>query len=221
MMSVWWARPSTADRGDDLALLSSAEQARRSALVSPRDRDRFTTGWALARRTLSGLTGTAPSALVFDRSCEHCGDPGHGRPRLATDALSFSLSHSGDRVLLAVCDTGRVGADVEAAGRSTDALARWVLHPEEPPIEGPELLRGWVRKEAVAKASGYGLTLPMSGFTLTDPPFGAEVEDIPAGPGYTAAVAVIAPGQLTEPGLTHHLPARRRPTRQGSPGPAE
>lgn len=191
MLRTWWAAPSTADGAADRRLLSPAELRRRDRLRQQADRDRFTTAWSLARRTLAELTGVAPAELEFVRSCEHCGHPAHGRPRLAAGGLSFNLSHSGDRVLLAVCDTGQVGVDVEATGRDITRLARRVLHPADPRPAAGDLLRIWVRKEAIVKASGHGLALPMSGIELARPANGATVLDIDADDGYVAAVATI------------------------------
>lgn len=191
MIRTWWASPSAADGAADRCLLSPAELLRRDRLRQQADRDRFTTAWALVRRTLAGLTGVPPTALAFDRSCEHCGHPAHGRPRLAMGGPSFNLSHSADRVLLAVCDTGRVGADVEATGRDITRLAGRVLHPADARVAGTELLRVWVRKEAIVKASGHGLALPMSSIELRRPSNGATVVDIDADDGYVAAVATV------------------------------
>src|SRR6185503_15339055 len=112
----------------------------------------------------------------FDRSCEHCRHPGHGRPRLVADGPHFSISHSADRVLLALCDTAPVGADVESTGRDIDRLRRLILHPAEAARPaGPDLLRVWVRKEAVLKATGRGLALAMAGVDLDNLPPGTAV----------------------------------------------
>jgi 4'-phosphopantetheinyl transferase len=193
MPEILWSRPSAVSDADR-ALLSGSERERMSRYQAAADRERFAAGWSLARRRLAELTGTPAADLRFDRSCEHCGDPRHGRPRLAGGGPSFSISHSGDRVVLAVRPDGPVGVDVERIGRDVDRVRRFVLHPDEPAdTAGLDLLRLWVRKEAVLKAAGLGLAHPMVKINLGDLPAGVRVHDLDAGEGYLAAVAT---GQL-------------------------
>lgn len=190
-VEVHWSLPSAVTDADR-ALLSAAEVERMNRYRATADRDRFAAAWSLTRRRLARLIGTSPSALHFDRSCEHCGDPRHGRPRLRDGGPQFSISHSADRVLLAVHSDRPIGADVERIGRNVDRIRRYVLHPDEPPdTAGLELLRLWVRKEALIKASGHGLARAMTTINLAADPDGCEVADIPADAGYVAAVAVV------------------------------
>jgi phosphopantetheinyl transferase len=51
----------------------------------------------------------------------------------------------------------------------------------------------WTRKEAVLKASGEGLVVPMTSVIVAAPPYGARVRDVPADDGYVAAVAELPP----------------------------
>jgi 4'-phosphopantetheinyl transferase len=186
---IWWARPS-ALQSHDRRLLSAAETARMERIGRPGDRERFAAAWALARRQLGELTGRPPRSLTFTRSCENCAHPSHGRPRLAMPGPQFSLSHSGDRVLLAVSEQ-RVGADVEQVGRDIDGLRRLVLHPDEAPeTAGPALLRLWVRKEALLKVTGLPVT-QMARLNAANPPPGVRVWDAAADDGYVAAVAAV------------------------------
>jgi len=175
----------------DRALLSGAELDRMERLRHPASQDRFAAGWALVRRTLAELTGVPARDLEFDRSCEHCDHPAHGRPRLAWAGPHFSLSHSGDRVLLATCADRPVGADVEAVGRDVDRIRRLILHPAEPQVEGLDLLRVWVRKEAALKAIGLGLKRPMTTLDVSATDSGMRVRDIDADHGYVAAVCTV------------------------------
>lgn len=158
------------------------------------DRDRFLVAWSMARRVLGEVTRSDPRALAFDRRCDHCDDPHHGKPKLVGGGPDFSLSHAGDRVILAVTDTGRVGVDVEAVARHIDELAPMILAPDEVAVSGVDLLRVWVRKEALIKASGHGLARQMSSFDLGALPAGESVRDLPADAGYVAALAVLSPG---------------------------
>ncbi|MEH1166495.1 4'-phosphopantetheinyl transferase superfamily protein [Micromonospora sp. CPCC 205539] len=190
MVSIWWVRPSAVN-DHDRSLLSASELARMERMGQPADRDRFAAAWSLARRQLGELTGLPPRSLTFSRSCENCAHPSHGRPRLTFAGPQFSLSHSGDRVLLAVCERQRVGADVEQVGRDIDGLRRLVLHPEEPAeIAGMTLLRLWVRKEALLKVTGLRVT-QMARLNAAAPPPGVRVWDTAADDGYVAAVATM------------------------------
>ncbi|MFJ8142972.1 4'-phosphopantetheinyl transferase family protein [Streptomyces sp. NPDC096013] len=150
-------------------VLAAGERARAGRLRLAEDRRRWTAARVALRTVLSGYTGTeaARITLAYGR---------HGKPRLAgraPDGLRFSLSHSHDRALLAVCRGAPVGADLEhpaagpADGRDLDDLAAAVLAPAELraylqlPAAGRRaaLLRRWTGKEAVLKATGRGVTL--------------------------------------------------------------
>lgn len=186
-------RPDWAD--ERLSTLSPDELDRAGRLRRREDRERFATAWTLVRHRLSEITGVPGAELEFVRDCRVCGDPRHGKPRLRGPGPSFSLSHSGDRVVVAVSEDSEVGVDVEAEStRPIDDLADRILHAEEAPASGLELLRTWVRKEAILKASGHGLGTAMTSIHLGALPVGTRFEDLDAGAGYLAAVAEIAPG---------------------------
>jgi 4'-phosphopantetheinyl transferase len=191
MIEIRWATPTVCDRAASVAALSADERRRMERLRCEEDRDRFAIAWWLARRTLHEIIGT--TQLQFTRECRLCGNPAHGKPRLVDGGPSFSISHAGDRVILAVSDAGEVGVDVEVI-RSIDELAGLVLHPSEAPVVDEALMRIWVRKESVIKASGHGLLMPMTTFALSDPPFGASVRDVAADDGYLAATAQLPAG---------------------------
>lgn len=173
------------------AILSPEELERMDRYVCQADRDRYLVAWSLVRRVMGEITDSDPRHPSFVRTCTLCGHPSHGKPRLPGSGIDFSLSHSGDRILLGVSSDGEVGVDVEQTGRSIDHLARLVLHPDEPHVVGLDLLRVWVRKEAGLKATGRGLVFPMNQFTMADPPSDAILHDIPADAGYVAATAEI------------------------------
>ncbi|GAA0618336.1 4'-phosphopantetheinyl transferase superfamily protein [Sporichthya brevicatena] len=221
-MSIVWADPvevPASMRG----LLDAGERARHDALLRPADRQRFLAAHALTRLVLGAVLDTDPAALAFVHRCATCGGP-HGKPALRQERVSpfldigrteFSVSHAGDRVVVAVAEVP-VGVDVETTGTALDPaeLAAVVLAPAErralaelAPGERPAaLLRTWVRKEAVLKATGRGLAVPPDRIELTAP--GAPPElvawradddpgpvapaDVDLGPGCVAAVAVLA-----------------------------
>lgn len=188
--------------------LSTRERERMAKFHRGQDQDLFLTAWTLARRTLGELLDQPAAALTFTRTCLHCGHPDHGKPRLPHDRLHFSLSHAGDRVLLAVSELGPVGADVEPVDRDLDGIAESLFHPNESHVAGHDRLRIWVRKEAIVKASGHGLAAEMNKFQVSashaaaklvswqfDPstPQRTTLRDLPCDDGYLAAAALIHP----------------------------
>lgn len=72
---------------------------------------------------LGALLAAAPRSLRF-------GAQAGGKPYLIGEALHFSLSHSGDRVAVAVCRHAPVGVDIEQArGIACHASAARIMHP--------------------------------------------------------------------------------------------
>lgn len=156
------------------ALLSDDEKARGRAFVTAALRHRFVAGRARLRSLLGGHLGLDPRALVFVQNA-------FGKPRLADrPSVHFSLSHSGDRAVLAVSERHEMGIDIERV-RPLDHLdlARRYFHPNEvAAIEGvrpteEQLLaffRIWTLKESVVKAVGKGLSLPLDTFEVSIAP---------------------------------------------------
>ena len=176
---VWWARPMAARPTLGL-LLDQAERDRWRRLVRKDDQDRFMVAVALARLVLAWHLDSPPDQLHFDRTCRICGTQ-HGKPRLTGDrtGLQFSVSHSGQRVAVAVVRHAHVGMDVEqiVPGLEVEALAREVLSEDEREVFD-ELASGdrqrgfltyWTRKEALLKATGDGLRVPMDSITVSGP----------------------------------------------------
>lgn len=163
-VDVWLvpARP----RPSWLGLLSDAERARAARLAATPAADVFTASRAVQRLWGGRVLGIPPREVLIDRSCEHCGDPGHGRPRLA-GAPAYSVSHTGNLLLLATASAGLIGADIEAPAAAADpaGLAGVVLSAAEhrefsaadPAERSGRLLRAWTRKEAAMKLAGLGL----------------------------------------------------------------
>jgi phosphopantetheinyl transferase len=129
-----------------------------------------------------------------------------GKPILADGALEFNLSHSGDLALFAVSRDLEVGVDLEhpRSFKNEAGLARRICTARElqhltQATDDDELLRLWVRKEAVAKATGEGLAQAVNqldvldrkvagGWLCIDLPH-VGTQDIHAD-GYRAAVAL-------------------------------
>ncbi len=138
--------------------------------------------------------------------------------------MSFNLSHSDGWALLAFTRDRRIGVDVERVRPLSDrGIARRFFAPGEtaaleasPPDERPSAFFAcWTRKEAVAKAVGRGLTLPLDDFEVSVRPdeparligCAAEMGDpsdwhlrsFDVEDGYEAAVAVVPSPDATRP----------------------
>lgn len=171
---LWLCRTDALDpdlaRGLSRRWLSFAERDRAARFVAPQAGDRYRAAHLLLRRVLARYTGQAEPAIRFARDYA-------GKPRLAAgaDSISFSLSHSRDFVAVAVAEGCEVGVDVEGMealtdpapdglhglGSAFDEEDRAALLALPPLRRRSELIRIWTLKEAVAKATGRGLSLPL------------------------------------------------------------
>lgn len=127
-----------------------------------------------------------------------------GQPRLENDLVHTSLSHGNTHAAIAISAAGPVGVDIESRERTfpLSPLADRICHAEENGLMSDgDLLRLWVRKEALLKAIGIGLGLEMTSFqapengvvTLRSDPSAPtttlRVQHVDAGAQCTAAVA--------------------------------
>ncbi|GGF03883.1 4'-phosphopantetheinyl transferase family protein [Hymenobacter cavernae] len=88
------------------------------------------------------------------------------RPYLAGAELDFNVAHSGAYVVCALSTTCRVGVDIEQHTRTNIAGFRPHFRPAEwnalSTTDLPDAFyRLWTQKEAVAKADGRGLNIPL------------------------------------------------------------
>jgi 4'-phosphopantetheinyl transferase len=194
-------------------LLSSDELERASRFHLPRDRQRFVTSRALLRTILAAYLATEPGTLNFSFSKND--KPSLG-PAHAGSNIAFNISHSGGVALLAFTRGREIGVDVEQARSNFDveAIARRFFSPAEqkqladvPAEKRPDaFFRCWTRKEAYIKATGNGLSLPLSQFDVALEPGASnallatrpdiseagrwQLREVPGGPGYIAALCV-------------------------------
>lgn len=202
--TVWWAVPGPSP-DPYLRRLDGVERDRVAALRRPADQARSGAAAALLRQVVAELCGGAPEHVHVDRACEQCGGQ-HGRPRLPGLDLHVSVSHSGDRVAVAVTADGPVGVDVERVrSLDLDAVGRVVLGPGEVAGHPADFAVYWTRKESVVKATGEGLRVPLSQVLVTAPdeppalrsyrgaPLAASMSGLNPGAGYLGAVTVLSP----------------------------
>ena len=209
-VEVWLVGVSAAgaDLERWLRVLEPAERRRADGYRNPADRQRFIVSRAFLRSRLGARLGCSATAIRFRRD-------EHGKPRLATGPVRFSVAHSGDLAAIALCETAEVGIDVEAWRPGPECpVAERVCAPEEwgrvvaAPHPGRAFTDHWVRKEAVLKARGTGLggaprevvVTPGTTEALGD----IVVQDLDARHGYSAALAV-AGGTAAEPRVVRHL----------------
>jgi 4'-phosphopantetheinyl transferase len=187
-------------------LLTDDERARAGRFHFRVHRDRFVAARGLLRLLLGERLDVDPGSVRIITGAQ-------GKPRLDSgNGLSFNLAHSGSDALYAFTYDGDVGVDIEAV-RPVDpvALSKTCFADAErdellglPPSRRLDaFFHGWARKEAVIKADGRGMSLPLDRFAVTlggparlrQPPPGDDASrwrlaSLDAGPGVRAAVAV-------------------------------
>ena len=156
-------------------LLSPAEKARIARLQTERDRHQHTVARSLLRLLLGEYLAVPPAAIEFNLGQ-------YGRPALADPPVSthFNLSHTTDLAICAISRTCVPGVDIEHLGRDVDhdGLARRFFsdgeYAEYQNIPAASRRRAfltcWTRKEAIAKATGEGLHLPLREIEVTVAP---------------------------------------------------
>ncbi|NUB43687.1 4'-phosphopantetheinyl transferase superfamily protein [Fertoebacter nigrum] len=195
-------------------LLDGAEAARAARFHFASDRRDFVLAHALLRLALSDAAPAPPQSWCFTADAD-------GKPRLnpGRAGLHFNLSHTRGMVGCVVGAMPGLGFDVEHLGRGPARdLADTVLSPAEratlralgPEARAERFLRHWTLKEALLKATGHALRLPLTqfGFALEPirlDPGGLEplagrwhFEQRLLAPGHVAAVALAGGAALVE-----------------------
>jgi 4'-phosphopantetheinyl transferase len=119
------------------------------------DQVRFAAARSSLREILGERVARDPAELEFEVGA-------YGRPRLAGfPHVSFNVSHSGERVLIAVSGLRAVGVDIEEVNPALDwrALLDTVCAKEEASqmLSVRDFYRCWTAKEALLKATGAGI----------------------------------------------------------------
>jgi 4'-phosphopantetheinyl transferase len=203
-LELWWLSIGEVLDGDlDTSVLDAEEERRAGALAAEHDRRRYITAHVLVRELLARRLNVSPAEIAFGRApCPACGGP-HGRPELAWPAgsgVEFSLSHSGDFVLVALLAGASVGVDVELVpSEETVRAVTPNLPPEQRAVIAEAALGDrahafaatWTRLEAYLKAYGTGIATDLSAVDLAAVgATGWTIVDLDVGRRYAAAVAV-------------------------------
>jgi 4'-phosphopantetheinyl transferase len=186
---------------DASMLLDAAENLRMQRKRKQGDRDVLILAYALHRLLLGQVLGMDPMAVPLWRDAAGCPRVGDG------NIVHTSLSHADGLVALAVSKAGPVGVDVESTARvdMLPEMADSICDPSERvelqevavDARGLALLALWVRKEALLKAEGIGLSREMSSFRAPEGEVAlgvgtgmkASLRMLEAGPGCLVAVA--------------------------------
>jgi len=185
-----WVVPLDELRDDLLPAPTAEEAARAARFVNDTLRRRYLRSHGALRAVLARYTAE-PLAFAAAE---------HGKPYLpAVPELRFNLSHSHERALVGVTLGAEIGVDVERFRPMSDceAVAQRFFPPSEaaafaailPADRERDFFRRWTRIEAVLKARGVGL------YGVGDELAGEwSIEEMDAGAGYAAAVAVAGAG---------------------------
>ena len=143
--------------------LSADELARAARFKVKTARQDFLISHHLLRQTLSRYLQIDARAIDYRYGQ-------HGKPHLKAPGrheLNFSLSHSGDRLLIAICHDCEIGVDIEQIQETSNPLqlARHFMSGDEasqlaelkdPLAQREFFFTLWTRKEAYIKAIGKG-----------------------------------------------------------------
>jgi 4'-phosphopantetheinyl transferase len=142
-----------------------SEHARAARYLRYEDSLRHLLGRALLRRAAAHYGGMETSLPM--------GANPWGKPQLAGCSIGCNVSHAGNQVWVAVSSYEHVGIDVESATAPPDFRdIATGFHAEETRAlrnaadPGLATMRCWTRKEAVAKAIGMGLSLPLDAYAV-------------------------------------------------------
>ena len=230
---VCWS-PRSAE-GSAVDWLDETERGRFDGLRRVEDRRVFLSSRMLLKTFVGHLAETSPELVRLTYYCPRCGRS-HGRPVVvgppAAVRWHVSLSHSGLEVLVAATDVGPVGVDVETTAATMfegfDGVALTCAERTEvercaPAARARARAVYWARKEAVLKATGYGLAIDPAALEVSAPHLPAaltgwhadrplvapaQITDVPVDDDHVAAVAVLSP--------VHCEVVLRAPPRSGS-----
>jgi 4'-phosphopantetheinyl transferase len=96
-----------------------------------------------------------------------------GKPWIS-ESIDFNISHSGDYVVCAVTNKGKVGIDIERIRAIELADFKRYMSPEEwkhikyADLPYERFYEYWTMKECVMKAEGKGLSIPLTNICLND-----------------------------------------------------
>lgn len=149
--------------------LSKEEQERAESFHFEKDRIQYVVSHYALRYLLAAYVGCDANILQFEHNS-------FGKPFVKNSKVSFNLSHSGNIALIAITQGIEVGVDVEKVEREIDYLnlAKSFFSQSEymsilSAVNSEQLAsfyRCWTGKEAIVKAYGKGLSIPLDSFSI-------------------------------------------------------
>jgi len=155
------------------ASLSAAEQHRAGRFRFERHRRRFVVARGRLRKLLGERLGVPAEKVELAHGV-------NGKPCLKHNSWHFNVSHCDDVALFAFSKAFEIGVDVEAIRpiRGADTIAAQFFSAREkeayaalaPNDKALGFLHCWTRKEALVKAIGEGLSMPLEQFDVAHAP---------------------------------------------------
>ncbi|HYC41605.1 MAG TPA: 4'-phosphopantetheinyl transferase superfamily protein [Noviherbaspirillum sp.] len=141
------------------------EHARAARFPRQEDSIRNLLGRTMLRRAAAHYGGMDPTQIIRSNTW--------GKPDLPGCKVGCNVSHAGSQVWVAVSTFPRVGIDIELTNGPQEYhdLAAG-LHPDEiaalrrMPDGKVATIRCWSRKEAISKATGMGVALPLRAYAV-------------------------------------------------------
>lgn len=171
IVHVWFSKLECDKNAIDenYRLLSVHERDRADRFVVDHARQHYISATATVRKILSPYLNVRPNLIEFNRSEK-------GKPFFKkTNPLHFNISHSADRLLVALANDYEVGVDIEHCSPiSALELAERFFTPQEcqqllridPNQQLTYFYRLWTLKEAFIKATGEGLSFGLDQFIV-------------------------------------------------------
>ena len=147
--------------------LDMNEQHRADMYIRNQHRERFVAAHYGVRRLLAEILDCDARTLRFVADA-------NGKPQLSGYSIQFNLTHSGNWAALAITPRSEVGIDVEMIRPVERSLPQHYFSSREQAIlatlKNEDWLHGffrcWTSKEALLKAVGAGLSLPLDSFSV-------------------------------------------------------
>ena len=144
------------------ALRNDDEKQKADKFTRPELQNKYVKTRGVLRKILASYLDVEPKFIDMKIG-------GYGKPYLAEDSVSFNLSHTGNKFVLAVGNVGDMGIDLELHRdrMNMSGLVEKCFSDEESVYwhslsemhKTQMFFRFWVRKEAFVKAVGRGIAL--------------------------------------------------------------
>ncbi len=176
-LEVWFAAVSPKEPGElekrCEAAMHPLERQEVGRFRLPTSRNQHVVGRGMARTILaSGVCDPCDIQFEFN---------GHGKPSVSAPksvCRPFNIAHTEGMVLMATCQSGLVGVDVESLVRkpNLEIASRYFATEEVEFVMSKAtaderflaFLRVWTLKEAYIKAVGGGLSIPLGDFVFSE-----------------------------------------------------